>query len=322
MDNSCPFKNKIITKAVAPPLFFILLFPFWFWLFSCSSSSVFLTSAGKQDFDELISARTWEKNSEINASSIPKIKIISKDWGNGHPKDIHEILKSVAEILFPLGGKKPYDPIWVGKSENGPIILYQRGKKGEYIINLNTQDRYWCQYAFQFSHEVGHILCNYREGNSSNLWFEETLCEVASLYSLLRLEKKWEHNPPYPQWKDYGPEFTKYAQQRMIKYQNEIPDNLERWLDDNTATLAAEPINRPRNVALAVRLLPLFDKFPEGWSACAFLNEKKSKKAKNFYSYMNEWYFSCPTKKKKEFVKKIANEFGFKLPLENDLNNN
>ena len=37
---------------------------------------------------------------------------------------------------------------------------------------------------------------------------------------------------------------------------------------------------------------------------------------------MNEWYFSCPTKKKKEFVKKIANEFGFKLPLENDLNNN
>ena len=154
MDNSCPFKNKIITKAVAPPLFFILLIPFWFWLFSCSSSSVFLTSAGKQDFDELISARTWEKNSEINASSIPKIKIISKDWGNGHPKDIHEILKSVAEILFPLGGKKPYDPVWVGKSENGPIILYQRGKKGEYIINLNTQDRYWCQYAFQFGHEV------------------------------------------------------------------------------------------------------------------------------------------------------------------------
>ena len=37
--------------------------------------------------------------------------------------------------------------------------------------------------------------------------------------------------------------------------------DLESWLDDNTATLAAEPINRPRNVALAVRLLPLFDKF-------------------------------------------------------------
>ena len=94
--------------------------------------------------------------------------------------------------------------------------------------------------------------------------------------------KKVGTQPALPQWKDYGPEFTKYAQQRMIKYQNEIPDNLESWLDDNTATLAAEPINRPRNVALAVRLLPLFDKFPEGWSACAFLNEKNRRKPKTF----------------------------------------
>ena len=43
-------KNKIITKAVAPPLFFILLFPFWFWLFSCSSSSVFHYLCGKARF--------------------------------------------------------------------------------------------------------------------------------------------------------------------------------------------------------------------------------------------------------------------------------
>ena len=112
------------------------------------------------------------------------------------PKISIKVLQ-VWQKSLPLG-KKPYDPVWVGKSENGPIILYQRGKKGEYIINLNTQDRYWCQYAFQFSHEVGHILCNYKEGNSSNLWFEETLSEVASTFIHFTVGKKVGTQPALP----------------------------------------------------------------------------------------------------------------------------
>ena len=108
--------------------------------------------------------------------------------GTGNHQDIVAVLRSVAEIMFPLGGKPTYNSIWVSRSEQGPIVLYQRGKQGEYIVKLNTQDRFWCQYAFQFSHEIGHILCGYKDGDASNLWFEETLGEVASLYALLRLK--------------------------------------------------------------------------------------------------------------------------------------
>ncbi len=228
----------------------------------------------------------------------------------------------MAEILFPLGGNQPYRPVWVGKSDKGPIVLYQRGKGGEYIVNLNSQDRYWCQYAFQFSHEIGHILCGFKDGNSSNLWFEETLCEVASLYTLLRLENKWQDAPPYPHWKEYGTEFTKYAEKRMLRYEKEIPGNLENWFQGNIETLHLNPVDRPRNVALAIRLLPFFERFPEGWGACAFLNDKKSMKKKSFYSYMNDWYESCPNSKQKKFVKKIAAEFGIKLPMQKNMNDN
>ena len=117
--------------------------------------------------DEELAETHIHNNIEFNKSFVPEIRIISNEWGTGHTKDIIKVLTSVGEILLPLGGNKPYPPLWVGKSEKGPIVLYQRGKKGEYIINLNTQDRYWCQYAFQFSHEIGHILCGYKEGNSS-----------------------------------------------------------------------------------------------------------------------------------------------------------
>ena len=246
----------------------------------------------------------------------PEIRILSQDWGEGQSADILAVLTSVAEILFPLGGKPPYNSIWVSRSEQGPIVLYQRGKQGEYIVKLNTQDRFWCQYAFQFSHEIGHILCGYKDGDSSNLWFEETLGEVASLYALLRLEEAWKQSPPYPHWKDYGPEFTKYAEERIKEYENEIPADLKAWFQANKQSLRNEPVDRPRNVSLAIRLLPLFDKFPEGWSACAFLNTKKSKTPRSFTSYMNDWYQACPLPEQKSFIKKIAGHFGIKLSFQ------
>jgi hypothetical protein len=228
------------------------------------------------------------------------------------------VLTSVAEILFPLGGKPPYNSIWVSRSEQGPIVLYQRGKEGQYIVKLNTQDRFWCQYAFQFSHEIGHILCGYKDGDPSNLWFEETLGEVASLYVLLRMEEAWKQSPPYPHWKDYAPEFTKYAEERIKKYENEIPADLHVWFHANKQSLRNEPVDRSRNVSLAIRLLPIFNKFPVGWSACAFLNEKKSKTPRSFTSYINDWYQACPLPEQRDFVKKIAGHFGIRLPFQKD----
>ena len=262
-----------------------------------------------------------EKRNNIldnNFSNIPEIRIFSKKWGTGNHQDILAVLRSVAEIMFPLGGKPPYNSIWVSRSEQGPIVLYQRGKQGEYIVKLNTQDRFWCQYAFQFSHEIGHILCGYMDGDPSNLWFEETLGEVASLYALLRLEEAWKKSPPYPHWKDYAPEFTKYAEERIKKYENEIPADLKAWFQANKQSLRNDPVDRPRNVSLAIRLLPLFDKFPEGWSASAFLNTKKSKTPRSYTSYMNDWYQACPLPEQKSFIKKIAGHFGIKLSLQKD----
>ena len=287
-------------------------------LSGCQSTSIISSTDNKAQNISQRRPSSLSYNDEFNSSKIPEIRIISNDWGAGNHEDILAVLTSVAEIIFPLGGKAPYNAVWVSRSEQGPIVLYQRGKEGQYIIKLNTQDRYWCQYAFQFSHELGHILCDYRDGDSSNLWFEESIGEVASLFALLRLEKSWTQSPPYPHWKDYAPEFTKYAKERIKKYENEIPKNLAAWFERNKELLCKEPVDRPRNVSLAIRLLPLFDKSPVGWSACAFLNEKKSKTPRSFDSYLSDWYEACPLPEQKSFVQKIGTKFGFTLPFKED----
>ena len=311
---SCIF----VIKKIGRPPFPLLILVASLVLSGCQSTSIISSNDNKTHNFSRPTPSSLIYNEESNYSKIPEVRIISNEWGTGNPEDILAVLTSVAEILFPLGGKSPYNSIWVSHSEHGPIVLYQRGKDGQYIVNLNTQDRYWCQYAFQFSHEIGHILCGYKDGDSSNLWFEETLGEVASLYALLRLEESWKQSPPYPHWKDYAPEFTKYAEERIKKYENEIPADLNAWFQANKQSLRNEPVDRPRNVSLAIRLLPLFDKFPEGWSACAFLNEKKSKTPHSFDSYLSDWYEACPLPEHKSFVQKIGAKFGFTLPFKED----
>ena len=303
---SCPSFAKKKRLRYIPHIAFLL-----FCQFLVGESSY--SGIGKSKSDKLEGISLPVIDLDKNSTSIPKIQIISNDWGTGYPEDISAVLKSVAEIMFPLGGKPPYSNIMVGRSENGPIVLYKRGSKGQYLINLNSKDRYWCQYAFQFSHEIGHILCGFKDGDPSNLWFEETLGEVASLYSLLRMEEKWKHSAPYPHWKAYAPEFTKYARERKRKYKDQIPSNLKKWFHENQKVLAKHPVDRPRNAALAIQLLPRFENSSVGWTTCAYLNDQKNKEAKSFESYLYDWYRSCPHTEQKGFVKKIAAEFGITL---------
>ena len=114
------------------------------------------------------------------------------EWwcSNRHPK----VLDSVTRQIWPFVQLEKLDPICVNRSRTGPIVLYERGKQGEYLVKLNTEKTYWCQYAFQFAHELGHIICGYKKGDRSNLWFEETICETASLFVLRRMTKEWKKN--------------------------------------------------------------------------------------------------------------------------------
>ena len=105
------------------------------------------------------------------------------------------------------------------------------------------------------------------------------------------------------------------GRKRIKKYRKEVPEDLEEWFVQNEISLAKEPVNRPRNVALATRLLPLFDKFPEGWAACSYLNEKKSKESKSFSFHLNDWFLSCPHQAQKKFIRKVASQFGILLPF-------
>ena len=156
-------------------------------------------------------------------------------------------------------------------------------------MRLDSEKTYWSQYAFQFAHEFGHIICGYKKGDQSNLWFEETVCETASLFALRGMTKEWKTKPPYPNWQSYGQEFAKYAQNRIKKYPWPKNKSLGDWYHENKINLAKEPTNRGRNVRLAAKLLPFFEEKPSRWSSVAFINFLKSNEKRTFTKYIQDW---------------------------------
>ncbi len=234
-------------------------------------------------------------------------------WG-GQIKDVEKVLYSAAEPLWKYFPDRELKPILV-EPKGGPITLYERGPAGEIQVRLNTGDRLWAQQAFQFAHELGHILCNYKPGANRNKWFEESVCELASLFALRRMSEAWQTAPPYPNWKSYAPSLANYAEERLKAASLPSGTTLGDWYLEYADQLAQDHANRNRNLIVASVLLPLFEKQPQHWEAVTYLNDAKPRPSQTFAAYLNDWYLRCP-RQHQSFVEQIARQFEITIPIE------
>lgn len=81
------------------------------------------------------------------------------------------------------------------------MILFEKSPTGATIIQLSAIDNAWEKFTFQFAHELCHYTCHFERRRGSvnqNAWFEESLCEAASLFVLRAMAATWSHSPPYP----------------------------------------------------------------------------------------------------------------------------
>ena len=233
-------------------------------------------------------------------------------WG-GEIRDVDKVLHSAAEALWPYFPGRTVKPILV-EPKGGPITLFRRGPNGEYLVRLNTGDRHWAQHAYQFAHEFTHILANYDEHERSNKWFEESVCEMASLFALRRMSETWKVRPPYSNWRGYAPALRQYADERIRAAQLPPGKTLAQWYHENEPLLRQEPCLRDKNTVVAVALLPLFEKQPSNWETIAWLNDGASHGTRTFARYLEDWHARVP-EKLRPIVRQIAGEFAVKINI-------
>ena len=221
-----------------------------------------------------------------------EIRVESDHWGEGRPCDIETLLRDVAFHLTCYLRKLAEGTMIVqptASTEDNPITLYRSTPEEPHIILLQARDRLWSKFSYQFSHELCHVLSNYEHlRDNPNNWFHETICELASVFTLRRMAEKWPTSPPYPHWADYAESLASYADETLSREERHLPPGmtLVRWLASEEASLRQDSCQRDKNAVVAYSLLPIFEAEPVGWNTIRTLPSSSAM----LKDYLREWH--------------------------------
>lgn len=246
---------------------------------------------------------------QISAAASPIDIRIVPDGFDSKEEDILAVLTSTTRELSKHFPDYEIEPVVILRGSDGPITLYQRNIRGEIVVRLDTQKTYWSQYSYQWAHELCHILAGFRDDSRENKWFEESLCEVASLYALRRMSESWEKDPPFPHWKSYRQSLKKYVDQVMATRADIALEDLPSFYQKHWTNLREKSNDRNLNGTFAKTLLPLFEKDPSRWEAIRYLNVTPARKALSLRAYFSKWHHDAP-ERHRPFIRELGVLFG------------
>ena len=238
------------------------------------------------------------------------ITVIGYDWGGAHPSNIEALLTNVACHFTRVFRAPPTGSIVVRATphlDDEPITLFRSSLEEPFTILLPARGRRWSQFAYQFSHELCHVLSDYeRLRYSRNKWFHEAICELASIFTMRRMAEAWPTRPPYPNWAEYSQSLASYAENYLDRDERRVPSGMTlfTWLLLEEEGLREDCLQRDKNAVVAYSLLPIFENEPTVWNAVRKLPASSAM----FREYMLEWH-ACVEPAEARIVKRILNVF-------------
>jgi hypothetical protein len=94
------------------------------------------------------------------------------------------------------------------------------------IIRTSVESGFWCQFIYQFSHELTHfVIRNFKKNKNIYVnWFEETICESISLFILKILAEHWRLCPLYDLNNNYDKSILNYFENEYKKNGSKLKD--------------------------------------------------------------------------------------------------
>ena len=220
------------------------------------------------------------------------------EWGKARQDDVRALLVDVASHLTrPLRTEIEcsVSVVVAPATDWTPKTRLRNSTKDPIVIQLTAQDTHWCQYAYQFSHEICHVLSNYErlDEENPNGWFHEAICELASVFTLRRMAERWPANPPYANWSSHAGALASYADDRLACEERQLPPGvaLPEWLASHESKLRTDRYQRPENAKVAYALLPTFENAHEGWNAVRHLPNSTGLLG----DYLRDWCAAVPS---------------------------
>ena len=192
------------------------------------------------------------------------------EWGGSPPSSAALVLTRTREVALSgvrlLSDRQP-DQLRVDDHTSGPPFVWLHSdppREAWIVVDIGGRD--WSQLAYQFGHELGHVLCNSwqldAKGRVPCQWLEESRVEAFSIRGLGLLAESWEQDPPYAGTGDFGQAIRQYRAKVIEGYRQ--PDgpasgaDIAPWFGEMRDTLAKEtglnPMDGPAILAIVQML--------------------------------------------------------------------
>jgi hypothetical protein len=225
--------------------------------------------------------------------------------------DISKVLTSVLESFEESCGLRINRLLRVEFWESPPIVSYQLDPDGRTRVFLSASDSFWCQYAYQFSHEICHIATNFdravRLANPFG-WLDETVCELGALATLRGLARKWRSSPPVNLQPAYSQRVREYREDIIKGYKQKLDSRpFKTWFSSELPSLRTNSIQREKNAKIAFEIMPFFHEGGSGWGAAAVLNLWHVNPGVSIKEFFDGWAQAALAEA--ETVRQIAGKF-------------
>jgi hypothetical protein len=242
-----------------------------------------------------------------SAATLPPMTLLSAplelngDWGGSSPDAAFRVVERAREVALSgvrlLSDQQP-DQLRVDDHASGlPAIWLHEDPPTTAWIIVDIGARDWCKLAYQFGHELGHVLCNswgpLAKPRPPCQWLEEAFVEAFSIRGLALLATTWEETPPFAGDAQFAGAIRAYRAALIEKYQRApIPDgDIGRWFREYRSSLP-QGVSEAEGPAI-LAILAEFDRDPVCVEDLGAVNRWPARTALPLEDYLRAWQGSC-----------------------------
>jgi hypothetical protein len=227
---------------------------------------------------------------------------VGGDWGRTPQSDAAAILLRIRNACLAgvrlLSDRQPERIVVDNHSSGSPSIWLHDDQPTTawVIVDIGVAD--WSKLAYQFGHELGHVLANSWTRQAApkppSQWLEEAIAEAFSLRGLAFLAASWERSPPFPGNASFANSLRSYRDNIVRNYRRgaaqESGGNINAWFLNNQSAL-----ERGDAVNLAPAVMAVVDELEreECTEDLGALNRWRSRTGVYLQEYLTLWQVSC-----------------------------
>ncbi len=226
-------------------------------------------------------------------------------WGGSQKSDAAAVIESMRVASLAgvdlISDRQPEKLRVDDQSGDNPSIWLHTDFPTTAWIRVVVGTRDWCNLAYQFGHELGHVLCNswQRDAQPRNpcQWIEEALAEAFSLNGLERLAGNWARMPPFPNDAAYAGSIRSYRETILAGYREAartqgIAAGFGRWFREHEASFDQEG-GLDAAAGAVTTVLSLLEDDPPAIADMGAVNRWPGRSGVPLPAYLDLWQASC-----------------------------